>query len=527
MKPGSIRWRLVISYVLLTVLTVSLVGMLTLTLLEGYVKAQAESQLEANARTIARQASLLMVPQPKLQDLRELVQSISFLGRMRVRILDNQDQIIIDSGPALTYTSVLWVQPDTDEIDSPSFLMPIARGLEEELIQKEWVRENVSDWPSIVVRVEEGPWGRDVVFQTAYGEEVISPSSLATLSPNQTVVETSSWASVRMPIGEEEIPLGYVQLDSPPDSGEEILAVMRWALLMAGVISGVIAAVAGLLVSRGLSAPILALADSANRMSSGDLAARAPIQSSGEIGQLSRQFNLMAERLQTSFNTLSAERDSLRRFIADASHELRTPITALHNFIELLQGPASNDCVVRDEFLMESQIQVRRMEWITGNLLDLSRLDAGLIQMNRQDINLNDLLQSATAPFLPIADDKGVHIQVEPTQYPVLANCDRTRMEIVLGNLLDNAIKFTPPGGTVSLRGEVRSGKVRIQVKDSGAGILSDDLPLIFNRFYRGHTTEPGSGLGLSIVQSIIQAHGGVVEVQSQPGQGSLFTVTI
>jgi len=246
MKPGSIRWRLVISYVLLTVLTVSLVGMLTLTLLEGYVKAQAESQLEANARTIARQASLLMVPQPKLQDLRELVQSISFLGRMRVRILDNQDQIIIDSGPALTYTSVLWVQPDTDEIDSPSFLMPIARGLEEELIQKEWVREIVSDWPSIVVRVEEGPWGRDGVFQTAYGEEVISPSSLATLSPNQTVVETSSWASVRMPIGEEEIPLGYVQLDSPPDSGEEILAVMRWALLMAGVISGVIAAVAGL-----------------------------------------------------------------------------------------------------------------------------------------------------------------------------------------------------------------------------------------------------------------------------------------
>ena len=106
-------------------------------------------------------------------------------------------------------------------------------------------------------------------------------------------------------------------------------------------------------------------------MSSGDLAARAPARGAGEIGQLSRQFNLMAERLQASFNALSAERDALRRFIADASHELRTPITALHNFIELLQGPAAEDQAAREEFLEESRGQVQRMEWITNNLLDL------------------------------------------------------------------------------------------------------------------------------------------------------------
>ncbi|MBE0697965.1 MAG: hypothetical protein IH586_13665, partial [Anaerolineaceae bacterium] len=138
MKFDSIRWRLVISYVLLTLLSVSLVGMLTLTLLEGFVKAQTESQLAANARTIAQQANLLMQPAPRLNDLRELAQSVSFLGRMRVRILDEKNEVIIDSGPAQIYTSVVWVQPDPEKIDSLPFLIPIARGLEEQFRQDTW-----------------------------------------------------------------------------------------------------------------------------------------------------------------------------------------------------------------------------------------------------------------------------------------------------------------------------------------------------------------------------------------------------
>lgn len=524
MKPASIRWRLVLSYVLLALLTVSLVGMLTLTVLQGYVKAQSESQLEANARTIARQASLLMEPTPRLNDLRELVQSVSFLGRMRVRILDEQDQVILDSGPALIYTSVLWVQPDPEKINSPAFLMPIARGIEERLIQEKWVRENADKWPSIVVRVDEGPWGRAVVFQTEYGEEIISPHKQAGESQ---IVESDSWTQVRMPIGEDGKPVGYVLLDSPPGAGEEILAVMRWTLLFSGIFTALLAIIAGLLVSRGLTAPIQSLAESATRMSSGDLAARAPVGGAGEIGQLSRQFNLMAERLQTSFAALSAERDTLRRFIADASHELRTPITALHNFIDLLQRQAADDQPAREEFLAESQIQIKRMEWITGNLLDLSRLDAGLIQMNRQDVNLTDLLQSSAAPFLALAQEKGIDLVIQPPNHPVLVHCDRPRMEISLSNLLDNAIKFTPPGGRVVLSGEAKDGKARIQVQDSGAGILAEDLPHIFDRFYRGRTAEDGSGLGLSIVYSIIQAHEGSIEAVSQPGQGSCFVITI
>jgi hypothetical protein len=209
MKFDSIRWRLIISYVLLTLLSVSLVGMLTLTLLEGFVKAQTESQLAANARTIAEQARLLMQPVPRMNDLRELAQSVSFLGRMRVRILTDQNIVIVDSGPAQTYTSYVWVQPDPEKINSLPFLVPIARGLEEQFRQDSWMRENVTRWPSIVVRVDEGPWGRDVVFQTVYGEETFFPSGKVPAAKAASA-EAQSWASVMLPIGEEAAPVGYV-----------------------------------------------------------------------------------------------------------------------------------------------------------------------------------------------------------------------------------------------------------------------------------------------------------------------------
>ena len=338
MKFNSIRWRLVISYVLLALLSVSLVGTLTLTLLEGFVRAQTESQLAANAETIAQQANLLMQPAPRLEDLRELAQSVSFLGQVRVRILDEKSYVIVNSGPSQTYTSLVWVQPDPEEINSPLFLIPIVRGLEEQFLQGSEARDDETLWPSIVVSVNEGPWGRDVVFQTKYGEETFYPSGKISSTSPQGGEETKSWASALLPIGSEFAPLGFVQLDSYPGAGQEILAAMRWVLLFTGLGTMLVALVAGLLISRSLTAPILALAKSATQMSSGDLAARAPSGGVGEIASFHGSY-LMAERLQTSFRTLSEERDTLRHFIADASHELRTPITALHNFIDLLQGP--------------------------------------------------------------------------------------------------------------------------------------------------------------------------------------------
>jgi two-component system OmpR family sensor kinase len=263
-------------------------------------------------------------------------------------------------------------------------------------------------------------------------------------------------------------------------------------------------------------------------MSAGDLSARAPVRGSDEIGQLAGQFNQMAERLEASFAELASERDALRRFIADASHELRTPITALRGFVELLRGAAAQDGSAREEFLVESQRQVERLEWVTRHLLDLSRLDAGLVALDLDSHDVADLINAVASTYRALAREKRISISCSQPDSGLAIRCDRARVELALSNLLDNAVKFTSPGGSIQIGAERQRAAVRLWVQDNGAGIHDEDLPHIFDRFYRGRGAGPtGTGLGLPIVQSIAQAHGGRVRVETEIGEGSRFTIEL
>jgi two-component system sensor histidine kinase BaeS len=300
------------------------------------------------------------------------------------------------------------------------------------------------------------------------------------------------------------------------------------ALLLAAVGASALAVIVGLLVSRGLTAPLRSLTTAAGQMSGDDLSARAPIHGKDEIGQLARQFNQMADHLETSFAELATERDALRRFIADASHELRTPITALKTFNELLQGPAADEPLIRAEFLVESQKQLNRLERITHSLLDLSRLDAGLVHLDLADHPVGELMETATATFKSLAQKKGVSLSIQEPRSQVMLRCDRARIESVLCTLLDNAVKFTPPGGNVEIGAEQVEETLQLWVQDNGPGIRPDELSHIFERFYRGaNSPAEGSGLGLAIVQSVIEAHGGRVSVNSEINEGSRFVIEL
>jgi signal transduction histidine kinase len=548
-------------------LTVTLVGILAVSLLQRYVAGQERDYLTANAEAVAQQAIAHLQPIPDRTKLVELARTASFLGNARVRILDKDRQVLADSGRLSSREQALWImtspafgtpfpytrlpgsvilvpsdQLHVDGMDSVDHVLeelelrgivPLTFDVRESLL-----RELPPGSEFFVAERRVSPWGTRFFFGSSQRVELLGGDERTETTPVTVAgAQESEAASLRstrvvsVPIEVGNTTLGLVELSKGPDMVAEAVATARRALLLAGGGTTLLAVVVGLLVSGWLTQPLQELTRAAEEMSSTDLSIRAPVRREDEIGQLAGQFNRMAERLEASFSELATERDTLRRFIADASHELRTPITALRNFIELLQGAAADDPEARREFLAESENQLERLAWITGNLLNLSRIEARLVTLDLAEHDARDLIVAAASAFRPQARETGITLSLVLPEEPLPVRCDRHRTELALTNLLDNAMKFTPPGGRIEIGAERDDVAVRIWIKDSGPGIAPDDLPHVFDRFYRGvgkdKSEVEGRGLGLAIVRGIAEAHGGRAYAASTPDQGSCFTLEL
>jgi signal transduction histidine kinase len=306
-----------------------------------------------------------------------------------------------------------------------------------------------------------------------------------------------------------------------------LIAIGLFALGLAVVVSAALA--------RRFTSPIRQLTDASRALAEGDLTRRVPAAQlragSSEIGELAVQFNTMADRLAESVDLIRRDRDRSRDFLADVSHELRTPLSALRTFNQLLMEGAADDPEARSEFLESSAGQIERLDWLAQNLLELSKLDSGLVLLDLRPDDLRAAVESATHQHDALAERRGVTVELDLPSRPIRIRHDPPRIGQVVGNLVGNAVKFTPRGGVVRVSVEPTSDGARIDVVDTGVGIDPSELPHIFERFYRGSRANEargsGSGLGLAIVRSIVDIHGGSVSVESGPGSGSRFTVRL
>jgi two-component system sensor histidine kinase BaeS len=373
--------------------------------------------------------------------------------------------------------------------------------------------------------------------QVAYQVTAPFPDSLA--EPGQEREPITADAAIAVPdqywsqsAGGAPQRLLTVTLSDPFTFRAQTLQTIVGVMLVAALIALIAAVIISILIADRLSHPIRRLTNAARELSEGHLDVRVGQEgSTPEVSELTQAFNAMAERLESSVAIIRRDRDRSRDFLADVSHELRTPIAALRTFNELLGDGGVADEETRREFIEQSRQQIERLDWLSTNLLELSKLDSGLVLLDLRPDDLRAVVESAVAQAQPSAQRKRITLAANVPDDPLRQRHDPQRLGQVLNNLIGNAIKFTPPGGRVDVYLLATPAGAELRVRDTGVGIAPGELPHIFDRFYRGASANElratGSGLGLSIVRSIVEMHSGRIAVQSAPGRGTEVTVSL
>lgn len=325
-------------------------------------------------------------------------------------------------------------------------------------------------------------------------------------------------------VGPDNTTVGYLYFNLPEDAQASIanyfLSVTRsaWVGALIGV---VIALFVTLLLSSRILQPIEELTGAARKMQNGDLSARVRVASKDEVGELAQTFNGMAANM--------ARQEQLRKnMVSDVAHELRTPLSNIRGYLEAAQdGIVEPDKDLVDNLYGEAMLLNRLID----DLQELAQAEAGHLHLELTTFDLGQVIQSTVDTLLPISQKLSMELTCEiPADLPEVT-ADPQRIGQVLRNLINNALDFTPSGGRITVLARLEGNFVRVEVKDTGPGIASEHVSLLFERFYRVDTSRSrssgGAGLGLAIVKQLVQDQGGQVGVESHPGLGSMFYFTI
>jgi signal transduction histidine kinase len=545
--PKSIRWRLPLSYASIALLATIALGAVLVTTLRGYYALREHDNLQNNAQLISDIVGRMYERGVSQEDINQQINTFAIMSQARVQLYNPAQQLLIDSGNPTDKRFIVWnvnreqatgIQTTfygDNQVNlsvtgaalaqSPTFLRSldavitaISRALGISGLTRPLLLVGSTSAISTVPAINPYP---GEMFPNERFDFMVSGSPFGMTLRRDMSVTTRSSQAVMVPLfGAGEKMIGQVEVSNGPAYGTEIIEGMTSALIVAGAVAVVLAAGVGWFISRSMTAPLLALTAATTEMAQGQLSARVSLDRPDEFGVLAHSFDEMAQRVEA---TVSA----LRRFVADAAHQIHTPLTAVHADLEL--AASEPDRGRQQMFIERARAQLKRLEALTNDLLDLSRLEAHDVDEARTTVDLAALVREISETFASRAEQAGIAFNVEISQPSIKAQVNETQFRHAIANLLDNAIKFTPENGTITVGVRRDGDQVELWVNDTGIGISSEDLPQLFDRFHRGRNAAayPGSGLGLAIIKAIVEGHHGEIRVRSRAGDGTHFALRV
>ena len=472
--PRSLRSRLILSFGLLIFITVSLAGLTTVLLVKAEQEKAARQRYESLSLTVSSRSAVLEannLPPERIQE--ELERQFE----VRILLLDNDTTVIEDSGETLVNARIEELEQQgirassLDDVQSQPLVRKYSRGPEDLLL-----------------------------FLSPQGPLVAFPGSNALAVPQYTPV---------IAVPENDIRTAWQDLMP--------------RLIIAGSLAFMASVVAAGIIARSITRPLRRITEASEEMARGRYDQRIPAYGGEEVGRLANAFNDMAHEVNHSYRTL-------REFLANVSHELKTPLTSIQGFSQaMIDGSLKTQTDYADAGRIINDESVR-MRGLVDDLLYLSQVDAGQVAFRFENIDPREILVAADERFRRRANQAGVELSLLTTDVPPI-RADGRRLEQAVSNIVDNALRYTPAGGRVTLRSTANNGHVELSVHNTGSVIPREALPRLFDRFFQVDPAKAradgNTGLGLAITKEIVEAHSGKIDVKSSAESGTEFVISV
>ena len=505
------RTQLPLSYIGIALLTTSMIGVVMLFTIGNYYsdleKQYLDSNIHATVNNLSRIAESFEIGQSdSLADFRDVFQNqvkvTAFLIQSRVRILDIEGNVIADSGSPSRSWNITMSRPKPSDDQRASSreddsVLTDAENNDSESAQSSFSLEpsdenkpaQSGNLPAYSIQVNPNMFGYQLLQDATSGYD--NRSSMVEKAPFHDT---------------EDNIIGYVELSESPEYGRRIINDVLRVWGIASIAGVIVATLFGYLMSHSLTNPLVKLEKVASTMKEGNYEIRSPILQPDEMASFSETFNQMAAHIQHSIETL-------RQFVTDAAHEIRTPLTSLRADLSLVLSEKS--VKKAKPIIQRSLEQVEKLDQLSRDLLDLSKLESRDKSNKREVFDLKNLLLEITEVYASAAEQAEIDFQIQLPKEKVLFNGNILQIQRAVSNLLNNAVKFTSRGGCISLNLYTESQSAMILVEDNGIGIPASEREKIFNRFHRGKNTQnyPGSGLGLAISKAIVVNHNGDIGI--------------